>query len=177
MVDYLGGIAQYGNYGSGNSPFVIPTATVDTTGAYDPTGAYLQSNTANGALGSMNVSGIGTGAGTGTGINFFPTAPKTGGFGAPGSGGLGFNLNTAGLALQGLGTIGSLWQAWQSNKLARDQFKSSKEFANINLANGIKSYNTNLEDRTRARTFTEGGTDQQAQSYIDKNRLADRQVG
>ena len=88
-----------------------------------------------------------------------------------GGGALGFNLDTAGLALGGVQTIGSLWQAWEANKLAKDQFRIGTKFANTNLANSIQSYNTTLEDRTRARAFTEGQTSEQAQAYNDANRL------
>ena len=85
--------------------------------------------------------------------------------------GLGWNMGTGQLALGGLQTIGSLWNAWQANKLAKEQFKFQKDFANTNLANQIQSYNTTLADRTRARTFTEGGSDAEAQAYIDANQL------
>jgi hypothetical protein len=86
-------------------------------------------------------------------------------------GGLGFNLDTANLALGGLQSLGNLWQAWEANKLAKEQFKFQKGFSQTNLANSIQSYNTTLEDRTRSRAFTEGQSPEQAQMYIDKNRL------
>lgn len=89
---------------------------------------------------------------------------------------LGFNLGTLNLALQGIGTIGSLWQAFEANKLAKEQFNTSKAFANANLANQIQSYNTALEDRSRSRAFVEGQSPEQAQAYIDKNRLQERQI-
>lgn len=96
------------------------------------------------------------------------------GAGAPaasGAGTLGWNFDTAKLALGGLQTIGSLWQAWEANKLARETFKFQKDFARTNLANSIQSYNTTLEDRGRSRAFTEGQSAAEAQAYLDKNRL------
>jgi len=91
-------------------------------------------------------------------------------------GALGFNMDTAQLALGGLKTIGSLWQAWEANKLAKEQFKFGKDFANVNLTNQIQSYNTTLEDRGRTRAFTESQSPTAAAAYIDKNRLAPRTI-
>lgn len=85
--------------------------------------------------------------------------------------GLGMNLDTAKLALSGLGTIGNLWAAFQAQKLAKRQFDFTKRITETNLANQVKSYNTTLEDRSRSRAFTEGQSSAQAQAYIDKNRL------
>lgn len=168
---YVDGIINYGGVGAFPTPMV--------TGAMDPVGAYVQ-NQAQAA-----------------GTEYFPPAPSMsqslmgfmpGGMGGQGSGGflngmgggngigLGFNIPTFQLALGGLQTIGSLWQAWEANKLAKKQFNAMKEFANANLANQIQSYNTTLEDRARSRYHTEGGTQEDAQAYIDKHRLRERQI-
>jgi hypothetical protein len=98
----------------------------------------------------------------------FPQAPGSS-FGA--KTGLGMNMDTGRLIIGGLQTIGNLWQAWEANKLAKKQFSFQKEFAEKNMANQIKSYNTTLEDRTRSRTHSEGGTQAEAAAYIEKNRL------
>lgn len=92
------------------------------------------------------------------------------GVNVPGSG-IGMNLDTAKLALSGLGTIGNLWAAFQAQKLAKKQFDFTKRITETNLANQIKSYNTTLEDRGRSRAFAESQSASDAQSYIDKNRL------
>ncbi len=76
------------------------------------------------------------------------------------------------LALSGLATIGNLWAAFQSQKLAKKQFNYTKKVTNANLGNQIKSYNTTLEDRSRSRAAVEGQSPEMAQSYIDKTRLA-----
>jgi hypothetical protein len=89
------------------------------------------------------------------------------------NGGFEFGLNapTFKMGLDGLGTIGNLWGAWQANKIARDQLDYTKDVTNTNLANQIKSYNTTLEDRARARGAMEGQSAEQTQQYIDQNRL------
>ena len=85
--------------------------------------------------------------------------------------GFGMNLDTAKLALSGLGTIGNLWAAFQAQKLAKRQFDFTKRITEANLANQVQSYNTTLEDRGRSRAFAEGQSAADAQAYIDKNRL------
>jgi hypothetical protein len=166
-----------------NSPFLTNSPLL--TGASDPSAAYIQT-AASSSPGSMS------GGSTSGGLNYFPPAPnmnsglasvigtgKPGGLGdvgGIGNSGHGFNIGTAQLALGGLQTIGALWNAWQANKLAKQQFNFQKDFANANLANQIKSYNTALEDRSRSRAFTEGQDAATAQAYVDHNRLADRKI-
>lgn len=109
-----------------------------------------------------------------------PTAYNTGDNWAPGaaqnaagaSSGLGMNLGTGSLALQGLGSLAGLWGSLQSNKLAKEQFKFQKDFANTNLNNQIKSYNTALSDRLSSRGVAEGRTDEYTQDKINQNRLS-----
>lgn len=85
---------------------------------------------------------------------------------------LGWNAPTLKMGLSGLNTLGNLWGAWQSNRLARDQLNFTKDVTNANLNNSIQSYNTSLEDRARARGAMEGQSSSDVQSYIDKNRLS-----
>ena len=93
--------------------------------------------------------------------------------GATGGSGFGFNLGTLNMGVNGLAAIGGLYNAFQSNKLARDQFNFQKEVANTNLNNQIKTYNTTLEDRAVARARLDGREDQAAYAsdYVDKNKL------
>jgi hypothetical protein len=86
--------------------------------------------------------------------------------------GLGFNVGTGQLALAGLGGLAGVLGASKQNKLAQDQFKFQKEFANINLNNSIKSYNTSLEDRLTARGVAQGDSSAAVQDKIDRNRLS-----
>lgn len=88
-----------------------------------------------------------------------------------GSSGFGFNMDTAKLGLGGLQTIGSIWNAWEAQKLAKKQFAFQKDVTETNLRNQIQSYNTTLEDRSRSRAATEGQDAATAQSYVDNNRL------
>lgn len=75
------------------------------------------------------------------------------------------------LGLGGVQTLGNLWNSFQSNKLAKDQFKTSKDFATKNLANQIKSYNTALTDRITSRASSNGLTQEQVDQYIKENRM------
>lgn len=162
---------NYGGVGATMTPSLMGGA-----GAQNPTGAYFQSAQAPAASSMMSGSG-------GANILGGMGAPGAGGLGIPsvgvggaGGSGLGFNSGTLGLAIGGLQTIGSLWQAWQANKLAKEQFEFQKDFANTNLANQIQSYNTTLEDRGRSRAFTEGQSPEEAQAYIDENSLRKRKI-
>jgi hypothetical protein len=92
--------------------------------------------------------------------------------GALGKQGLGFNMPTANLALTGLNTIGNLWAAFQAQKLAKEQFKYTKNVTDTNLANQIKTYNTGLTDRANNRAIVEGNSADQTKSYIDANQLS-----
>lgn len=84
---------------------------------------------------------------------------------------IGLNINTANLALSGLQTIGNLFAAFQANKLAKQQFKYTKKVTDANLGNQIQSYNTALTDRINSRYVMEGKSPEQAQSYLDVNKL------
>lgn len=84
----------------------------------------------------------------------------------------GLNGPTMQMGMQGLNTLGNLWGAFEAQKLAREQFDFTKNTTNTNLNNSIRSYNTALEDRARARGFTEGQSSDQIQGYINTNRLS-----
>lgn len=85
--------------------------------------------------------------------------------------GLGMNMGTAKLGLNGLMGLASLWTALQGNKLAREQFDFTKSTTNTNLNNQIQSYNTALEDRSRSRAAVEGQSTAASEDYINRNRL------
>ena len=79
----------------------------------------------------------------------------------------------AGLAIGGLQTLGNLWMAFQANKLAKKQYGLTKRVTETNLANQIKSYNTQIADRGRSRAFTEGQSAEEAKAWASKNQLPD----
>ena len=85
--------------------------------------------------------------------------------------GFGFNLPTLSGAFQGLSSLGNIWNAFQSQKLAKDQFNFAKSTGETNLANSIQSYNTQIADRARSRGAAEGQTAGQVQDYISQNNL------
>lgn len=107
--------------------------------------------------------GIGTipgapAAGAGIGPGFFKNADGS------------FNTGNAQLVLGGIQTIGSLWNSFQQQKLAKETFAFNKQAYQTNLDNQRSTYNTALEDRIRARYATEGRSEQ-ADSYIDNHSL------
>lgn len=102
-----------------------------------------------------------------------PTGPTTGGGGAGASATPGF-FAEGGIGQFALGTIhtlGSLWNSFQQNKLAKQSMAFQKDAFNQNMTNQKKTYNTALEDRINARYVTEGKSQAEAQSYIDRNKL------
>ncbi len=97
----------------------------------------------------------------------FGSESKTG----PASFQFGMNPESLQMGLSGLQSIGNLWGAFQSNKLAKDQLNFVKNMSNTNLNNSITSYNTALTDRSRARGFTEGQSQAEIDAYIAANRM------
>lgn len=79
----------------------------------------------------------------------------------------GMGMNYLGAGLQGLGAIGGLMQNRKAMKLAKDQFKFAKDFANTNLNNQIKTYNTALEDKINARATMMYRDPEERKAYAD----------
>lgn len=116
--------------------------------------------------GSQPAAGVG-GAGS-TGLGGLPT-----GAGAASNGfQFGANLPTAQLAINGLQSLGSLWGAFNAQKLAKDQFNYTRKVTDTNLNNSITSYNTALADRATARAKTQGDSAAERDAYIAENRLS-----
>lgn len=78
------------------------------------------------------------------------------------------------MGVNALAAVGGLYNAFQSNKLAKEQFAFTKEVTNTNLNNQIKTYNTTLEDRALARGRLNGEADPSAYAaaYTDKNKIS-----
>jgi hypothetical protein len=106
-------------------------------------------------------------------VGFDPSNPATyGGAGGAAKPKLGWNMPTMELGLKGLGSAFNLWNAFQANKIAKDQLAWSKEFGNANLNNSIKSYNTQLDDRAASRMSSMGWTPEQVAAYTEKNKVS-----
>lgn len=73
----------------------------------------------------------------------------------------------------GISTLGKLYSAFQSHKLARDSLDFQKKSYKENLNNQRTSFNMALEDRANARaSYSVSDTAQQdAEAYIEKHRL------
>lgn len=85
--------------------------------------------------------------------------------------GFGFNMPTLELGIKGLSALGNLWSGYQASKMAQRQYDLAKEAYQTNLANSIKSYNTALTDRIRARAAMETGDKNAYDSYLEENKL------
>lgn len=104
------------------------------------------------------------------------TIPTIGGGSGGGFSGLGMGGSSwtekAGLGLQALSTLIGGYAALKQLSLANKTFNFQKEFANANMDNSIKTYNTALADRARSRAAMEGQSQEQAQAYIDANKMS-----
>lgn len=81
-----------------------------------------------------------------------------------------------GIGVQGLQALAGLWTAYngtQSLKLAKSAYNTQKDLAYKNLGNSIKSYNTALSDRLRARAAMETGDKNAYDDQIEENKLKD----
>ena len=95
---------------------------------------------------------------------------NTNGTNQAGAGG-GFNLQGLGTILSGIGALGSVYGAYQQNKLAKETLAFNKQAYATNLADNRQTYNTSLEDRIRARYNTEGRSSGAADEYLSTNKL------
>lgn len=100
-----------------------------------------------------------------------PGVTPPGGAAAPTGPGFFSQYGPAQFALGAIQTLGSLWNSFQQNKLAKESFKFQKEAYATNLANQEQNYNTALEDRINARYVTEGKSQAEADAYIKDHSL------
>lgn len=123
----------------------------------------------------VTLNGMSGGQGLLPGSNSFWGSGNKSVLGKGGIGGseIGWNLDTIGTGIQGIAAIGGLYNAFQANKLAKEQFAFTKEVSNTNLNNQIKSFNTSMEDRALARARLDGREDTAGytKDYMDKNQL------
>lgn len=82
-----------------------------------------------------------------------------------------FSANNLKFGIGAIQTLGSLWNSYSQNKLAEKSLKLQTRAFETNLGNQTKTYNTALEDRIRSRYNTEGRSSEEAQTYIERNKL------
>jgi hypothetical protein len=70
----------------------------------------------------------------------------------------GFGIEEGKLALGGLQTLGQLYAAWQSAKLANKSYKQNKKMSEANYAMQMKGWNEALDGRNRTREIVEGSS-------------------
>lgn len=88
------------------------------------------------------------------------------------AGKFGYNLDTAKFGIDALSALGGLYAGLQGVKQAKAQFNFQKDYANTNMANQIKSYNTALGDRITSRAAQQGNMSQeQVADYIKSNQM------
>lgn len=84
---------------------------------------------------------------------------------------LGFNIPTLQLGLGALNSLAGMYNSWNMNKLAQQQFNLQKDVLNTNLNNQIKSYNNSLADQLRSRAAMETGDANAYDSLIEERKL------
>lgn len=84
---------------------------------------------------------------------------------------LGFNIPTFKLGLDALTSLAGMYNSWNMNKLAQQQFDLQKDVLNTNLNNQIKSYNNSLADQLRSRAAMETGDANAYDSLIEERKL------
>lgn len=84
---------------------------------------------------------------------------------------LGFNIPTFKLGLDALTSLAGMYNSWNMNKLAQQQFNLQKDVLNTNLNNQIKSYNNSLADQLRSRAAMETGDANAYDSLIEERKL------
>lgn len=84
---------------------------------------------------------------------------------------LGELLGNVGTGVDILSGISSIILGAKGIGIARDNLNMQRGFANANLKNSTQAYNTHLADKARARFFTEGGSQADADNYVKANQL------
>ncbi len=76
-----------------------------------------------------------------------------------------------------LGDLASIYLGFQANKMAKKELATQTGFANANLENTVKSYNTRLADIRRARGYTQGDSASTTEAGISANSLDFKRIG
>lgn len=91
--------------------------------------------------------------------SMIPSVNGAGSAGWFGIDGLGKNLGTMQLGIGALGGLANIWSGFQQNSLAKKAFNHQKGLLDTNLANQIKAFNLQLDDKLRSRQVVEGTSD------------------
>jgi len=160
-------IDQYGNLvpiQSSNLNF--NTTMPNTLGIASPTDLSSIAGYGASPAGSGNFTSDPTVPGSQSSI-FTNGTPQT----TPASGALGWNIPTAQLGLGALAVAGNLYGAITQSNIAKDQLAYTEKIGNANLANQMKSYNTNLTSNANADSTVGGWSPATTAAYISKNQL------
>ena len=82
----------------------------------------------------------------------------------------GFNMNTFNNTVGGLSSLAQLWQGYEAQKMAKDQWKTQKTILNTNMMNQIQSYNSSLKDRMDTRAKMEGRDQASADAQYEERK-------
>jgi len=86
-------------------------------------------------------------------------------------------LGNIGSGVSILGDLASIYLGFQQNQLAKKQLGVQTGFANANLENTVKSYNTRLADIYRSRGYTQGDSAAATEQAITANSLNFKRIG
>ena len=116
-------------------------------------------------------------AATHAGNNLGDSLRATGIGGAAGKSRLSEMLGNIGSGVSILGDLASIYLGFQQNQLAKKQLGVQTGFANANLENTVKSYNTRLADIYRSRGYTQGDSAAATEQAISANSLNFKRIG
>ena len=85
--------------------------------------------------------------------------------------GLGLNMPTFQLGMQGLGALSSFMMGNKSLDLANKQFEFTKATTNTNMNNQLQAYNGSLEDKLRTRGQFNGDDPSKAIDEYERRKL------
>lgn len=126
----------------------------------------------------LNKIGLGDGGGAQVpGVNVGGALGEAGIGGVAEQSGLAKTLGGIGSGVSILGDLASIYLDFQANKLAKKELSSQIGFANANLENSVKSYNTRLADIRRARGHTQGDSASTTEAGITANSLDFKRIG
>jgi hypothetical protein len=176
---YNGAPASYGDsFASWNTPtlapadYTLPVPGLSTMGVQTPQAGPISSLFQTG-LGTPNAAYINSGGAPGPAAaapGWVQNMRDWGVLGQTDKNGI-YQQGWGGLALGAAQGLGSLYLGMQQYNLAKDSLAASKAQFERNFANQVKTTNTNLEDRQRARVASNGGAYESVDSYMNKNRV------